>query len=150
MQPIRRILIVEDEKTLSYFLAQSLLKEPEDYEVVTVGSAEEALEAMQARAFGVIIADVVLPQMSGLDLLERVREVEPEACVILITAYGTSEIRARAQALGAFEYVEKPFAFQQMKEAVMRAFEVCRLQAERLEPARRFDEQPDSAGAYES
>jgi len=120
---VRRILIVEDEKTLSYFLAQSFLKEPEDYEVVTTGSAEEALEALAERPFGVIITDVVLPKISGLDLLQRVRADWPEARVIIITAYGADTIRERAHALGAFEYIDKPFPFPELKRAVLRAFE---------------------------
>lgn len=74
---VGRILIVEDERTLSHFLAQSFLREPDDYEVVTVASAEEALEALATRAFGVVITDIVLPHMSGLDLIEAPALVPP-------------------------------------------------------------------------
>ena len=139
---IRRLLIVEDEKTLSYFLAQSFLTEPDDYEVVAVGSAEEALEALAERErsggagrFGVIIADVVLPQLSGLDLLERVRAAGPETRVIVITAYGGEQVYNRARALGAFDYVDKPFEFERLKEAVLRAFDAPGLEG-REQPAR--------------
>jgi DNA-binding NtrC family response regulator len=138
---IRRLLIVEDEKTLSYFLAQSFLREPDDYEVVAVGSAEEALEALAEREragagrFGVIIADVVLPQLSGLDLLERVRAAGPETRVIVITAYGGEQLCERARALGAFDYVDKPFEFRRLKEAVLRAFDAPGLEG-REQPAR--------------
>jgi DNA-binding NtrC family response regulator len=136
----RRLLIVEDEKTLSYFLAQSFLREPDDYEVVAVGSAEEAIEALAERGdgtgrFEVIITDVVLPQRSGLDLLERVRAADSEARVIVITAYGGRQLHERAQALGAFDYVEKPFEFKRLKEVVLRAFDAAGLDR-REQPAR--------------
>jgi two-component system response regulator AtoC len=119
---VRRILIVEDEKTLLYLLAQNFLDEPEDYEVVTVGSAEKAIELLAEREFGVIIADIVLPEMSGLELLERVRTMQPHARVILITGYGTLEVRERAQALGAFAYMDKPFPLPAITRAVLKAF----------------------------
>jgi DNA-binding NtrC family response regulator len=138
----RRLLIVEDEKTLSYFLAQSFLREPDDYEVVAVGSSEEALEALAEREradgagrFEVIIADVVLPQRSGLDLLECVRAADSEARVIVITAYGGERLHERARALGAFDYVEKPFEFERLREAVLRAFDAAGLER-REQPAR--------------
>jgi DNA-binding NtrC family response regulator len=139
---IRRLLIVEDEKTLSHFLALSFLREPDDYEVVAVGSAEEALEALaereraaEAGRFGVIIADVVLPQLSGLELLSRVRAADPEARVIVITAYGGERLYERARTLGAFDYMDKPFEFERLKEVVLRAFDAPGLER-REQPAR--------------
>jgi two-component system response regulator HydG len=122
VQQVRRILIVDDEKTLVHLLAQNFLTAPEDYEVVTVGSAEEAIELLYERPFGVVIADMVLPKMSGLELLERVRLMQPEAHVIVMSAYGTDEVRERASELGAFEYLEKPFPFAELKRVVVRAF----------------------------
>jgi DNA-binding NtrC family response regulator len=119
---VRRILIVEDEKSLAYLLAQSFLAEPADYEVVTAGTAEEALELVADRPFGVVLADMVLPKMSGLELLERVRLMQPETRVIIMSAYGTDEVRERAAALGAFDYVDKPFPLPELKGIVMRAF----------------------------
>ncbi len=119
---VRRILIVEDEKSLAYLLAQSFLAEPADYEVVTAGTAEEALELVSDRPFGVVLADMVLPRMSGLELLERVRLMQPETRVIIMSAYGTDEVRQRAAGLGAFDYVDKPFPLPELKGIVMRAF----------------------------
>jgi DNA-binding NtrC family response regulator len=121
-EQVRRILIVEDEKTLSYLLAQNFLDKPEDYEVITVGSAEKAVELLAERAFGVIIADIVLPEMSGLDLLEHVRTTQPGARVILMTGYGTAEVRRRARDLGAFKYMDKPFPLPAITQAVIEAF----------------------------
>jgi len=121
---VRRILIVEDEKSLAYLLAQCFLAEPADYEVVTAGTAEEALELVSDRPFGVVLADMVLPKMSGLELLERVRLMQPETRVIIMSAYGTDEVRERAATLGAFDYVDKPFPLPELKGIVMRAFGV--------------------------
>jgi len=143
-QQVRRILIVEDEKTLSHFLAQCFLKEPEDYEVVTAASAEEAIEQLAGRPFGAIITDIVLPGMSGLDLLERVRAAQPGARVIITSAYGTDELRERAGALGAFEYIDKPFAFSGIKRVVLRAFEAASPEAP---PTPQLQKQPQGGGA---
>jgi DNA-binding NtrC family response regulator len=119
---VRRILIVEDEQSLAYLLAQTFLAEPADYEVVTAGTAEEALELVSERPFGVVLADMVLPKMNGLELLERVRLMQPETRVIIMSAYGTDEVRDRATALGAFGYMDKPFPLPKLKGMVMRAF----------------------------
>ncbi len=131
---VRRILIVEDEGTLSHFLAQSFLKEADDYEVVTVASGEEALEALATREFGVLITDILLPQMSGLDLIERVRAVQPRARIIAITAYGDDELRRRARALGAFDFIDKPFPFHTIRDAVLRAFDAVLRAADAADP----------------
>jgi len=136
-EQVRRILIVEDEKTLSYLLAQNFLEEAEDYEVVTVGSAEKAIEALAERAFGVIIADIVLPEMSGLELLERVRAMQPGARVILMTGYGTAEVRERARDLGAFDYLDKPFPFPAITRAVLEAFNAAGVEASSAGPSDR-------------
>jgi len=122
-EQIRRILIVEDERSLLHLLARSFLRTPEDYEVVTVGSGEEAIEEMTERPFGVIITDLVLPGMTGLDLLERSRMMHPEVSVIVITGFGDDEVRDRTLALGALDYIEKPFPFERIRQAVLRGFE---------------------------
>ena len=124
-EQVRRILIVEDERILLRLLARSFLREPQDYEVVTVSSGEEAMEALAERHFGVVIADLVLPGMTGLDLLERARMMRPEISVIVMTGFGDEEVRQRALARGAIDYIEKPFPFERIHQAVIDAFEAA-------------------------
>lgn len=116
---VKRILIVEDEATLSYFLAYSLMSEAEDYEVVTARDAETAVSKMEERPFDLVISDIVLPQMDGLTLLRHTRKQWPETKAILMTAYGSPEVRSRAEAMGASAYIEKPFVYSKMRDVVL-------------------------------
>jgi two-component system response regulator PilR (NtrC family) len=122
-QGVKRILIVEDEATLSYFLAYSLMSEAEDYEVVTARDAETAVSKMEERAFDLLISDIVLPQMDGLSLLRETQAQWPQTKAILMTAYGSSEVRGRAEETGAFAYIEKPFVYARMRDLVLRALQ---------------------------
>ncbi|MDP2897648.1 MAG: response regulator [bacterium] len=118
---VKRILIVEDEATLSYFLAYSLMSEAEDYEVVTARDAETAVSKMEEKAFHLLISDIVLPQMDGLTLLRQTQKQWPQTKTILMTAYGSPEVRTRAEAMGAFAYIEKPFVYSRMRDVVLQA-----------------------------
>ena len=125
-QVAKRILIVEDEATLSYFLAHSLMSEVRDYEVVTARDGETAVSKMEERSFDLVISDIVLPQMDGLSLLRETRKQWPDTKVILMTAYGSPEVRRRAEQMGAFAYIEKPFIYGKMRDLVMRALHGAR------------------------
>lgn len=120
---MRRILIVEDEATLSFFLAYSLMSEVEDYEVVTARDGETAVGKMEEKPFDVVISDIVLPQMDGLSLLRETRKQWPQTKLILMTAYGSQEVRTRAAEMGAFAYIEKPFVYTKMRDLVIQALE---------------------------
>jgi len=122
-QTPKRILIVEDQATLAFFLAQSLMSEAEDYEVLTARDAETAIAKMEEKPFDVIISDIVLPQMDGVALLVQTRKQWPGARVILMTAYGSAEMKKRARRMGAFAYIEKPFIYAKMRDLVFRALE---------------------------
>lgn len=120
---VRRILIVEDEATLSFFLAYSLMSEVEDYEVVTARDGETAVGKMEEKPFDVVISDIVLPQMDGLSLLRETRKQWPQTKVILMTAYGSPEVKERAGEMGAFAYIEKPFVYSKMRDLVIEALQ---------------------------
>jgi DNA-binding NtrC family response regulator len=122
-QAAKRILIVEDQATLAFFLAQSLMSEAEDYEVLTARDAETAVAKMEEKPFDVVISDIVLPEMDGVSLLVQTRKQWPGTRVILMTAYGSAEIKKRARRMGAFAYIEKPFIYAKMRDLVFRALE---------------------------
>jgi two-component system response regulator PilR (NtrC family) len=123
-QGVRRILIVEDEATLSYFLAYSLMSEAEDYEVVTARDAETAVGKMEEKAFDLLISDIVLPQMDGLSLVRETQKQWPQTKAILMTAYGSPEVHSRAEQMGAFAYIEKPFVYSKMRDLVLQALQM--------------------------
>ncbi len=115
----KRLLIVDDEETLTFSLYQSFIISKNDYEVVTAASAEEALMKMQDNPFHLILSDISMPGMSGLQLLENVGKLYPETVVIIMTAYGSDEKKEEAFALGAVHYIEKPFEIKEVKRLVM-------------------------------
>jgi DNA-binding NtrC family response regulator len=113
------ILIVDDERTIRDSLRRFL--EDEGYHVATAGSAEAALSAVGGHRYDVIVADIVLPGMSGLDLLGKLGAVASRPAVILITAYATVDSAVEALRNGAADYVRKPFKLDDLKFRIARA-----------------------------
>lgn len=95
----------------------------EDHQVTACETAEAALEALKNDDFDVIISDIRMPGMSGIDLLERVRESESGAPLILITAHGTAESAVEAMKLGAYDYLTKPCSVDEISVIVAKALE---------------------------
>jgi len=125
MMPVS-ILVVDDEETIRDTLRRCL--EEEGYRVATAASGEDAVARLRDRPYDVVIADIILPGMSGLDLLATVRSLAPEPAVVLITAYATVDSAVEALRNGAADYVRKPFKLDDLK------FRVARLAA-RAAPA---------------
>jgi DNA-binding NtrC family response regulator len=102
-----RLLIVDDERGI--VIALKGLFSKEGYQVDTAESGEEALEKVKAGPFHVIITDLSMKGMSGLDLLREVRHIDSECAVLMITAYGSQRIAVEAMKAGAEDYLPKPF-----------------------------------------
>jgi DNA-binding NtrC family response regulator len=115
----KRMLIVDDEETLTYSLYQSFILAKHDYEVVTASSGEEATLKLKEKKYNLVITDISMPGMSGLELLTNIKENFPEIDVIVMTAYGSPEKKEEAFNSGAKYYVEKPFEIKEMKQMVM-------------------------------
>jgi len=123
------ILIVDDEPTIRLLVA-SVLKD-EGYEVTAAATGEEALQLAARRHFHLIVTDLKMPGVSGIELLERVKREDPETCVILLTAFGTVEGAVEAVKKGACDYLLKPLANpDELRLAVRRALEERRLSDE--------------------
>ena len=88
------ILIVDDEK--NYLLVLEALLAPEGYEVITTDKAEKALRIIRASDLDLVITDMKMPGMSGMELLEAVKDIQPDLPVIMMTAYGTIEMAVEA------------------------------------------------------
>jgi two-component system response regulator AtoC len=123
-----RVLIVDDEPHIRRILAALLLEQ--GHAVVEVGSGEEALNHLEGFAPDLLMLDLNLPGIDGLETLRRLREREKEAAAILMTAFGTIASAVEAMRLGAFDYVTKPFNNQQLLLVVARALEMRRLSRE--------------------
>jgi len=120
-----RLLIVEDDETLRDILAQRFGRA--GVPVVTAESGEEALAKIDRAAFDVALFDLHLPGMSGLDLLAKFKEAQPDAEVLLLTAHGSIETAIAAMRRGAYDYLTKPFQLPELEIHVQKAYEKVRL-----------------------
>jgi nitrogen regulation protein NR(I) len=114
-----RLLIVDDEPNLLYSLQRSLRSG--SLEVLTASTGRRGLELVRASPPDVAVLDVRLPDMSGLEAFDRIREIDPRLPVILITAYASTDTAIEAMKRGAFEYLLKPVEFQQLRDLVAKA-----------------------------
>ncbi|MCM2263692.1 MAG: sigma-54 dependent transcriptional regulator [Desulfuromonadales bacterium] len=130
MSEAARILLIDDEPGSRDGLG--LLLRREGYDVETVDSGEIALSLLNEHPFEVIITDLFLPGLSGIDLLKRIKEMALPANVILITGQASAETAVEAMKGGAFDYVTKPVNFEKLKVVVAKAVEKSRLVAENL------------------
>lgn len=120
-----RILIVDDEKNvLSSF--KKILDE-QGYAIETCSSALEALGSARKHLFDLLIMDIRMPGMSGLEAFSKFKEIDPKLPIVIMTAYGTTELAIKAMQLGAFDYVIKPFEVPAMKQLIEKALEAARL-----------------------
>ena len=111
-------LIVDDEKNIR--LALSMALEQLDIPVETAASGEEALEKIAAGDYGVMLLDLRMPGLDGMEVLRRVAHERPEIKVIIITAYGSIDLAVEAMKLGAVDFLQKPFEVAQVREMVRR------------------------------
>lgn len=118
---MKRILIVDDEPGILEVL--KTLLETEDREIVSANSGEEAKSNLSAGEFNLMITDIRMQPISGMELLHIAREMKPDMAVIMLTAYGTVDTAVEAMQLGAFDYVHKPFKAAELLAIVQRALE---------------------------
>src|SRR5207247_307066 len=112
------ILVVDDLPAMREVLSQSLASE--GYRVATAGSGEEAVTRLEEQEFDVIVTDLVMPGLGGLDVLDKARLLDPRAAVILMTAYASLDTAIAALRRGACDYLEKPFTAGDLKLRVRR------------------------------
>jgi DNA-binding NtrC family response regulator len=133
-----RILIVEDEKSLRIALADEL--RDAGYEVVDAPSGEEALPKIKAAFFDLVVTDLVMDRMSGLELLKAGKEASPGTEFILITAHATVQTAVDALKAGAIDYLTKPFAVNDLMHVITNVRETIRLKRENIELRARLGE----------
>jgi DNA-binding NtrC family response regulator len=122
------ILIVEDEETLRESLERIFAKE--GLSVDAAGTAEKALSLVESNLYDVIISDIVLPGMDGIEMIGKVRQDIPDQVFIVITAYASLETAIKALRAGAYDYIMKPIIHEEIKQVVRNALKQKRLQVE--------------------
>jgi DNA-binding response OmpR family regulator len=111
--PSARVLIIEDDEEM-----RSLLKDffaEEGFETDSVSNGYDALEVLTKNIFDLVVTDIRMPGLTGLDILPRIKKIKPEVAIIVITAFGTEEVRRKVFERGANVYLEKPIHFQELR-----------------------------------
>lgn len=124
------VLVIEDKDSMRDMLSKTL--EAEGYEVETATDGESGVERAREKKYDVVLADLKLPKMSGIEVLSSLKEMDQDAAVILMTAYGTIETAVEAMREGAFDFLTKPFDTDHLSVLIRRAMENRRLVAENV------------------
>ncbi len=123
-----KVLVVDDEESIREFF--EIMLKREGYEVSAAANGAEALERVKRERFDLVISDLQMPEMSGMELLVAAREADPELLMIMITAFGSTETAVEAMKLGAYDYVQKPFKIDEVKIIIRQAIEKRSLRSE--------------------
>lgn len=130
---MKKILIVDDELNMLLVLEAMLKKE--HYDVVTASDGLEALHILETDDVAVVVTDLQMPRLDGLELLNRIQEHYPSIPVIIITAHGTVETAVEALKSGACDYITKPFDQDDLKDIIRKAFKTSTLNDSELVPS---------------
>jgi len=125
---VQKILVVDDEKLIRWTLEQHLVKE--GYEVATADSAEKGMQIINDDTPDLVLLDNRLPEMTGLELLEKLHVQERGIMVIMITAYGMVETAVKAMKFGAYDYISKPFNLDEITFVIRKALEAGSLRSQ--------------------
>ncbi|HNQ24906.1 MAG TPA: sigma-54 dependent transcriptional regulator [Phycisphaerae bacterium] len=132
-----RVLIIEDEKLIRWSLRQKF--ESRGYRVTEAADGRAALRALEDGIFDLIMLDYKLPDMTGLEVLRKVREADTDVVVIMMTAYTSIETAVDAIKAGAFDYIAKPFDMEQLLRTAEKALETTKLRREVRELRRHIE-----------
>jgi two-component system phosphate regulon sensor histidine kinase PhoR len=118
---MKKILVIDDEYIVQRSCEKTLV--PEGYEIRLAISGKEGLDLLEKESFQLVLLDLRMPDMDGIEVLKKIKESWPETVVIMITGYSTVETAVQALRLGAFNHIEKPFTPNTLLSAVKEAFE---------------------------
>ena len=112
----KRVLIVEDDEEMRGLLSDVI--EEEGYKTDSVDNGSEAFRKLVKESFALIITDIRMPGLTGLEILPGMKKLQPEAPVIVITAFGSEEVQRKAFEKGANAYLEKPIHLQKLRRLI--------------------------------
>jgi DNA-binding response OmpR family regulator len=119
VKDLKRVLIVDDEETLTWSMARSLSRDKDKYEVIIANNGREALNQLKKNNVDLVISDIRMPDINGLDLLVSIKKEYPQTKVIIMTAYGSSDVQREANQRGSLYYVEKPFEIADIRKIII-------------------------------
>jgi two-component system nitrogen regulation response regulator NtrX len=140
----KTILIVDDEKSICKTLGSILADE--GYEVLTAGSGEEALKIIGEEFPCLVLLDIWLPGMDGIETLKIIKSVYPQVRVVIMSGHGTIETAVKATKLGAFDFIEKPLSLEKVIIVVNHVFELIRLEEENKQLRQKITQEDELTG----
>ncbi len=123
-----RLLVVDDEESIREFLEIMLKKE--GYEVTCAEDGAKAKDLLAKKTFDMVISDLQMPNVTGIELLKFVKEAYPDLVFMLITAFGTTESAVEAMKMGAYDYLTKPFKIDEVRLNIQNALRTKNLEVE--------------------
>jgi DNA-binding NtrC family response regulator len=127
-----RILVIDDEVDM-LMLLRMIIEDNTDYEVDTTNNPSEALKIISEKDFSLIISDLKMPGMDGLELFDEINSIQPDIPFVVITAYGSIETSERALKKGIADFITKPFRKDAILFTIKRVLELRKLQMENAE-----------------
>jgi DNA-binding NtrC family response regulator len=128
----QRILVVDDELD-TLMLLRVMIEDSTDYEVETTSNGFEALKILKGKDIDLIISDLSMPGLNGLELFDEVKNIRPDIPIIIVTAYGSLEIADEAMKKGVADFITKPFRKDNILFTINRVLELARVQRENIE-----------------
>jgi DNA-binding NtrC family response regulator len=124
-----QLLVVDDEPNMLRLL-RTILMDKTGYEVTTTNNPLEVSKLLQEKPYDLVVTDLKMPLVDGLDLIDIIKKIDPQLPIIIITAYGTMETAEEAVQKGAYDFITKPFRKETILITIKRALEWKRMQKE--------------------
>jgi len=125
----KKILVIDDDSLMLDFLTETITRM--DYDVTAASNGEMGIKRFKEDEFELVITDLRMPDISGMDVLKRIKAVQPETAVVMMTAYGTIDNAVEAMKQGAFDYITKPFSADAIELTVKKVFKYLNIKQER-------------------
>ena len=135
-----RILIIDDEVDM-LMLLRMIIEDNTDYDVETTNSSTEGIKLFREENYDLVITDLKMPGLDGMDIFDKIKELKPEVPVIIITAYGSMETSDEALRKGVAEFITKPFRKDSILFTIRRVLELASVRRENVELKRRLEEE---------
>ena len=128
----QRILVIDDELDM-LMLLRMIIEDNTGFEVETTNNPSEALKLFREKDYNLIISDLKMPGMDGIELFDELREIKPDIPVIIMTAYGSLETSEEAMKKGVADFITKPFRKDSILFTINRVLELARIRQENVE-----------------
>lgn len=125
MNALRKsILVVDDEEDLTWSISRSLKRHDDIFDVACVNAGDKALEMLRERRIDLVISDIRMPRIDGFALIKEIRSHYPKTQIIIMTAYGSSQMQDEVKAHGTLYYIEKPFEIRYLRKLIYEALAI--------------------------